>query len=209
MKRRLAFAAAFSLVAAYSHVASATTLLDTGVPQGTSYPILNSNQWFAAEFAATAGEKVTQLAAYLEHNTGGQGTAFTFDIYTGTGFTGRNPTAVLEYSVGATFEAGGWNSAAANWTVPTTGNYWVVLEINSSALDLVTETSTTTGTVHALAFADTTTSSHVFATETNDPFGIQVTAVPEPSTWAMLLLGFGGLGLMTYRRKTQIAPGVA
>ena len=26
-------------------------------------------------------------------------------------------------------------------------------------------------------------------------------AVPEPSTWAMLLLGFAGLGFMAYRRK--------
>lgn len=26
-------------------------------------------------------------------------------------------------------------------------------------------------------------------------------AVPEPSTWAMLLLGFAGIGFMTYRRK--------
>ncbi len=29
-----------------------------------------------------------------------------------------------------------------------------------------------------------------------------VAAVPEPSTWAMLLLGFGGLGFMAYRRKS-------
>jgi hypothetical protein len=30
-------------------------------------------------------------------------------------------------------------------------------------------------------------------------------AVPEPSTWAMMLLGFCGLGFMTYRRKNLAA----
>jgi hypothetical protein len=30
-------------------------------------------------------------------------------------------------------------------------------------------------------------------------------AVPEPSTWAMLLLGFAGVGFMTYRRKSKPA----
>jgi PEP-CTERM motif len=30
-------------------------------------------------------------------------------------------------------------------------------------------------------------------------------AVPEPSTWAMMLLGFAGLGLMAYRRKSKPA----
>jgi hypothetical protein len=29
----------------------------------------------------------------------------------------------------------------------------------------------------------------------------QVTAVPEPSTWAMMVLGFLGVGFMAYRRK--------
>jgi hypothetical protein len=29
-----------------------------------------------------------------------------------------------------------------------------------------------------------------------------VTAVPEPSTWAMMLLGFAGVGFMAYRRRT-------
>src|SRR5258705_237864 len=34
-------------------------------------------------------------------------------------------------------------------------------------------------------------------------------AVPEPSPWAMMILGFAGLGFMTYRRKNKIALGVA
>jgi hypothetical protein len=31
----------------------------------------------------------------------------------------------------------------------------------------------------------------------------QVAAVPEPSTWAMMLLGFAGVGFMAYRRKSN------
>ena len=35
-------------------------------------------------------------------------------------------------------------------------------------------------------------------------FGYQtVAAVPEPSTWAMMILGFAGIGFMAYRRKSQ------
>jgi hypothetical protein len=36
---------------------------------------------------------------------------------------------------------------------------------------------------------------------TNDIAG----AVPEPSTWAMLLIGFAGVGFMTYGRRNQTA----
>jgi hypothetical protein len=32
-------------------------------------------------------------------------------------------------------------------------------------------------------------------------FNLTVSAVPEPSTWAMLLIGFAGVGFMAYRRK--------
>jgi hypothetical protein len=34
---------------------------------------------------------------------------------------------------------------------------------------------------------------------------VNVSAVPEPSTWAMLLLGFAGVGFMAYRRKSKPA----
>jgi hypothetical protein len=34
---------------------------------------------------------------------------------------------------------------------------------------------------------------------------IQVNAIPEPSTWAMMILGFAGVGFMAYRRKLRPA----
>jgi hypothetical protein len=33
-------------------------------------------------------------------------------------------------------------------------------------------------------------------------------AIPEPSTWAMMVLGFAGLGLMAYRRRNSRLPAV-
>ncbi len=36
-------------------------------------------------------------------------------------------------------------------------------------------------------------------------FVLTAAAVPEPSTLAMMLLGFLGLGVLTYRRKNQPA----
>jgi hypothetical protein len=46
-----------------------------------------------------------------------------------------------------------------------------------------------------------TLSMEVFATL---PEGVTV-AVPEPSTWAMLLLGFAGIGAIAYRRRNSVA----
>jgi hypothetical protein len=39
--------------------------------------------------------------------------------------------------------------------------------------------------------------------------GSVVSAVPEPSTWAMMILGFCGLGFMAYRRKDKLALSAA
>ena len=33
---------------------------------------------------------------------------------------------------------------------------------------------------------------------------VTVTAVPEPSTWVMMLLGFVGVGFVAYRRKSKL-----
>jgi hypothetical protein len=33
----------------------------------------------------------------------------------------------------------------------------------------------------------------------------RISTVPEPSTWAMMTLGFAGVGFMAYRRRHQTA----
>jgi hypothetical protein len=37
------------------------------------------------------------------------------------------------------------------------------------------------------------------------PVQLSMSAVPEPATWGMMLLGFAGLGFMAYRRKNKMA----
>jgi len=42
--------------------------------------------------------------------------------------------------------------------------------------------------------------------DTNSPYGpviggLSISSVPEPSTWAMMILGFFGIGFMAYRRR--------
>jgi hypothetical protein len=41
--------------------------------------------------------------------------------------------------------------------------------------------------------------------ETDNYAAIAVSGVPEPSTWAMMILGFAGIGFMAYRRKLKPA----
>jgi PEP-CTERM motif len=33
---------------------------------------------------------------------------------------------------------------------------------------------------------------------------VNISPVPEPSTWAMMILGFAGVGFMAYRRKDKM-----
>jgi choice-of-anchor C domain-containing protein len=68
---------------------------------------------------------------------------------------------------------------------------------------------TATGNTETLTFASTTTA---FSGNDAYPFAfgpaldnVSVTPIPEPSTWAMMILGFLGVGFLAYRRK-NIAP---
>lgn len=44
-----------------------------------------------------------------------------------------------------------------------------------------------------------------FDGDTDTQIDFSIAAVPEASTWAMMVLGFAGIGLLAYRRKSRFA----
>jgi hypothetical protein len=131
----------------------------------------------------------------------------------------------------AGYEPDGIWVAASNSVTPSggganmLGGAWTFVEAPSGSSAFTLDD----GAVPALGFGGTTvgsydTFSQTFATTpgaeyvyefmffndltgpgTNAPSGLLVTtsasAAPEPSTWAMMILGFAGIGAMTYRRR--------
>jgi hypothetical protein len=178
-------------------LASAQTfVLDTGTPTSTNGPLeVNSGQSLAAEFSASAGTDIDLLSVYLTPSPSASTGSFVLNIYSGaTGLpSNSNRSARDIFTTTATYTAAGWNTAAVNWTLPTTGDYWVT--ISSSAgdgFDAPLETGLGTGTAPALSFAFS--GSNGFFTVSNtatSAFGIQIAAAPEPSSWALALVCAG------------------
>ena len=189
-------------------IASATFVLDTGVPTGSAVSVLSSAQFLAGEFSVTAGTDITQLSAYLTEGTGQPNDTFTFDVYAaGSGFTARASSreAPVFTAVG-TFSANGWNSTSVNWTPSASGNYWLALQVaspvNTKGLDAPSLSSAGAGAVPALGFAYAPASGQ-YTTVGAPSIGLEISsATPVPLPGTLWLLGGGvlGVGAMARRR---------
>lgn len=197
--------AAFMLL---PNFAKADFVLDTGAPAGSSTFVLNTADYYAGEFNDTTGAAITGLSAYLTQGVGQPGDTFTFDIYANSGFTSRpNTRPAPLFTATGTFTTNGWNTTSVNWTPPSTGDYWLALQVSSTTqtkgLDLPGETSLTTGTMPALAFAFAGTSGQ-YSTSGAPGVGLEITEsspVPLPNSVWLLASGLLGLGLMTRLRR--------
>lgn len=122
----------------------------------------------------------------------------------GSSGTGNNPageiTSVASFAAGTytlTFDlAGNRRNAPDQTTRISLGNFSTDISLGSSAgFTPYSFTFTTTG--GNLIFTELGPSNQ----QGNLLDDVVLTAVPEPSTWAMMILGFLGLGFMGYRRK--------
>jgi hypothetical protein len=83
-------------------------------------------------------------------------------------------------------------------SIPTA---WSIFVIGSSD-SLIVPTGATTlylGFPDALGFNDPPG----YYDDNTGSINVEISAVPEPSTWAMMILGFCGVGFMAYRRKDR------
>lgn len=220
MNIRKSIALALALAVVGTGVASADNLiLDTGTPpmlaNGTpanNPATLNTVNWYAAEFYATAGQTITELSAYLYPGTGGNSGSFTWDIYSSTGFLANAHLSALYSSAGSFSSSAGtgeWSSLNnVNWTPTASGYYWVALQVSSTTqthgIDLPVESSATGGTAPATAFAYAGTN-HQYSTLNGVPVGLEVSAVPLPAAVWLLGSGLMGLGLFGRRRVKPTA----
>lgn len=75
-------------------------------------------------------------------------------------------------------------------------------------ISYITDLYTANGGANSPLVEPTTTESSPYGWFGGNVELSNVSAVPEPSTWAMMILGFLGLGFMAYRRKANLAPAV-
>lgn len=113
----------------------------------------------------------------------------------GHNFTVTDPNAAIQYNNGQ------FNGFSINDEFNFSGNDYL-LQVNGGIISVVLA-SDPIGHSYVNGYVNIGNGSLTGQT----PFVPQVAAVPEPSTWAMMILGFAGIGFMVYRRRN--APAMA
>jgi hypothetical protein len=197
----LGFLAAAALAALTSTFASADVdVLNTGTPTGSGGPVeLNNGTIFAVEFQLNAGQSLTSVSTYFTQGDVSTGSSFDYFIY-------ANPLSRNEVASANAAElwsgTPGWDSSTnLSFTAQTTGDYWLAIEGTSSQfLYLPGLSSATAGSTPALGFE--TKSGANWVTTTAD-YGVEITATPEPSAWALALVGVGAFVYIRARRQNS------
>lgn len=210
----LAVAAVLSIS---TFAAQAATIVDTGHSAGPSGNALRNDviqrQWLAGEFSITDNALISDIQGWLNTSQPGGGTA-TAAIYTDGGET---PGAQLFAASFTAANTGGfdWKGASGLAWALAPGTYWVALEVrtgdtlaatlgNLAPSPLGNEAQWNAPLVGPGAYTanDSLNSAfRIFGTLTP-----VVSAVPEPSTYALMIAGLGLVGFVAHRRRKTSTP---
>jgi PEP-CTERM motif len=194
----------------------ATGALEARTRQFTGYVAASATPIAAATYLPTVAPTASPTGGpnYQFNNPVSQGIPVLLDPLVATGFiyktgvTDPNFASVLLPNIGNSvpYQVFTYNGTAfvfaTNLAANTLFNFasggvneFEVLGIDPS---LALDPNNATDFVTQLTFTDSGN-----FTGTMTPITTEVAAVPEPSTWAMMILGFMGIGVMAYRRKNR------
>jgi hypothetical protein len=192
-----------SAVLAVPLVAGAATVVDTGPGPSTGGGwTLYGPQWLAAEFSIAAPTVVSNVEGWIQP-IDTPGTA-TVAIYADGGIVPGSPlfsssfAAIGDTSVAAWFGAGG-----LKWSL-LPGTYWVAFEVRPGQTLFGAMPDPSASPLGAEAVRNSSTGFVYGANEDLD-IGVRiqsgVAAIPEPSTYALMLAGLGFVGFVAHRRR--------
>jgi len=171
----------------------------------------------AQKFTIT-NASIISSASFTEWDTGVQPSSVNWEFLNANGVGGLPGTVVFSGSslitlsafVGSTSVGGGYQIHQENFNIApvnlASGDYYFALDVATPINRVFLSFGAANGGGAQFStgnpwqqYVPTTTSFAVGL------YGEQVSAVPEPSTWAMMILGFAGVGFMAYRRKSKPA----
>jgi PEP-CTERM motif len=139
----------------------------------------------------------------------GQGLGgFTFDVFDSTHTTLLFQEAVSAVSVIASTPSGSLEITGSMSTLNlSAGTYWAGFQAYNLNLPTLPGGNDSGIVIPGTPHTGTGTGLNPFSTGGDPGYQLlgSVSAVPEPSTWAMMLLGFAGVGFMAYQRKSTSA----
>jgi hypothetical protein len=176
----------------------AAIALTIGLVSSAHAVVLNVGDMARINFAATTGtppyDFVTLGLDFSQTNPFGPNETLKFSTFDAN----NNPLVTTTVASGnAVYTSGLFGELTQNAIMPFSAT--TALKTNSFYAT-VTDISGSFDLIGAEANFE-----HIFTSGTNQ-LGVQGTfasAVPEPSTWAMMILGFLGIGLLGYRRRNS------
>jgi hypothetical protein len=188
---------------------SATTLLNTitepFIGHGTNGYIFGVGglDTIGVAFNSLASNKITEIEAFVSTATPGH-TAINFALATNDG---DRPGLLLFIAPPISFGPDGQVLfTSLDWTVTPGTAYWFIAIASPETIGAWEFSQSLVGNTVAGSFFIPGGSSTFLGLSPEVRIEGELTAgVPEPSTWAMMLLGFAGIGYGAYRRKKQAA----